>query len=304
MERQKRSWGSRPHLRVGAAVLMMLGVLGASAARAEEAMGLLPPIFQLVDPFGVAMLNPTRLGGETWFLDEDPLTDSRFDANHPISRNTDGSWKIRHNEVRLGVLTSTGYNQKRIASYDRDVLADQGYMQAPNDWKNVEMTGYVRLNRIQDPEDNFSWYARGGLHNGGEACEGTAYKGELHYDGRVRWQKEMWHPRYTQSPYSRLAPLPVGAWIGFKAVMRNVRDGTVRLQLWVDEDDNKLTWRKVLDLYDTGNWGEEAMPCPGLSAQVPITWGGPIATFRWDNAPDVDFKWLSVREIVPSLLVP
>jgi hypothetical protein len=32
---------------------------------------------------------------------------------------------------------------------------------------------------------------------------------------------------------------------------------------------------------------------------MPITWGGPIAVFRWDNANDVDFKWLSVREIQP-----
>jgi hypothetical protein len=30
---------------------------------------------------------------------------------------------------------------------------------------------------------------------------------------------------------------------------------------------------------------------------MPITWGGPLATFRWDSASDVDFKWLSVREI-------
>ena len=30
-----------------------------------------------------------------------------------------------------------------------------------------------------------------------------------------------------------------------------------------------------------------------------ITWGGPIATFRWDNAKDVDFKFRSVREIDP-----
>ncbi|MDF2737836.1 MAG: type protein, partial [Nitrososphaeraceae archaeon] len=31
-----------------------------------------------------------------------------------------------------------------------------------------------------------------------------------------------------------------------------------------------------------------------------ITWGGPIATFRWDKADDVDFKSFSVREIQPS----
>jgi hypothetical protein len=30
---------------------------------------------------------------------------------------------------------------------------------------------------------------------------------------------------------------------------------------------------------------------------MPLTWGGPIAMFRWDGASDVDFKWFSVREI-------
>ena len=31
--------------------------------------------------------------------------------------------------------------------------------------------------------------------------------------------------------------------------------------------------------------------------KMPITWGGPKATFRADNASDFDFKYLSVREI-------
>ena len=30
---------------------------------------------------------------------------------------------------------------------------------------------------------------------------------------------------------------------------------------------------------------------------MPITWGGPVATFRVDNSNDFDFKNLSVREI-------
>jgi len=43
----------------------------------------------------------------------------------------------------------------------------------------------------------------------------------------------------------------------------------------------------------------EATPAPAAPARagMPITWGGPIATFRWDSAEDVDFRWLSVREI-------
>ena len=34
-----------------------------------------------------------------------------------------------------------------------------------------------------------------------------------------------------------------------------------------------------------------------VKADQIITWGGPIATFRWDFAQDVDFRNLSVREI-------
>jgi hypothetical protein len=40
--------------------------------------------------------------------------------------------------------------------------------------------------------------------------------------------------------------------------------------------------------------------CGGRADQI-ITWGGPIVTFRWDGADDVDIKNFSVREIDYSL---
>ena len=30
-----------------------------------------------------------------------------------------------------------------------------------------------------------------------------------------------------------------------------------------------------------------------------VTWGGPIASFRWDNGNSIDIQNLSVREIAP-----
>ena len=44
--------------------------------------------------------------------------------------------------------------------------------------------------------------------------------------------------------------------------------------------------------------GRDATKCGGAPDQI-ISWGGPIATFRWDSTTDVDFKSLSVREIDP-----
>lgn len=39
--------------------------------------------------------------------------------------------------------------------------------------------------------------------------------------------------------------------------------------------------------------------CGASSASEIITWGGPTATFRIDQVDDIDFKWLSIREISP-----
>ena len=253
-----------------------------------------------VDVFGVTQIYPTKAGGEEWFLADDATGDPRFDPQDPITRNGDGSWKMENGQVRMHAMTSTGYDSGAIATYDRDTLAVQGYMQAPNDWKNVEMTGFVKVNAAQDASDNFAWYARGGRHSDPIACEGSAYKGSLHYDGRVRFQKESWHVSYDQSPYESATRSIVGRWVGFKTVIRNEvvnGDTQVRLELYLNDNADGVTWAKVYDMVDDGSWGGDSGNCGASDPAMAMTWGGPLATFRWDNADDVDFKWLSVREI-------
>jgi hypothetical protein len=246
------------------------------------------------------MIYPTKSGGETWFLKAEALKDSRFDPQDTITRNADGSWKMKSTQVRMHALTSTGYDSKKIPTYDRDVLASRGYMQAANDWKNVEMTGFVKVNAASNWSDNFAWYARGGRHTDSLACEGSSYKGGLHYDGRVRWEKESWHVSYDSLPYKTGTSSLKGRWVGFKSIMRNTTANgkpAVRLELWLNENADKVTWKKVYDTTDSGQLGGGAANCGGSVDAMPITWGGPLATFRWDSASDVDFKWLSVREI-------
>ena len=38
--------------------------------------------------------------------------------------------------------------------------------------------------------------------------------------------------------------------------------------------------------------------CGGAPDQL-ITWGSPVATFRWDKTDNVHFRNLSIREIEP-----
>jgi hypothetical protein len=252
------------------------------------------------DKFGIKKIYPTKPGGEEWFMNmQDPNNDPRT-KQIPMSKNADGSWKVTENQVRYGVYTSSGYHPDLVVR-DYSILAARGYMQSPNDWKNVEMTGQVKFNSGSD--DDWTWYARGGRNTGDgwpEGCEGTQYKGSLEYtSGRVRWAKEQWHVSYVFSPWKDSPASGDHKFVGFKVVMYNfVLDGrtAVKMESYVDpNNDNK--WQKVYDWVDKGGWGSAGGECKGTPDQI-ITWGGPQATFRWDNA-NIDIKNLSVREIVP-----
>jgi hypothetical protein len=288
-------WGKGRSLVLALAVVGNSALAGDADRRAEASLGV------GTDAFGVAMLYPTKAGGETWTLAADPRVDPRFEPQTTLTRNADGSWKVRDKQVRMQVLTSTGYSAAAIGTYAQDALASSGYMQAPNDWKNVELTGYVRVNAGGKRDENLSWQARGGEHTDSRPCEGTAYHGALHYDGRVRWQKESWHVSYVGSPYAQATSALRGRWVGFKAIMHNVTtpEGAtvVHLELWLDTKADGVSWARVYEMTDAGDWGGDASSCGGSVDAMPLTWGGPIAIFRWDGANDVDFKWLSVREI-------
>jgi len=253
------------------------------------------------DEFGVSMLYPSKAGGEAWFLGDDANRDPRFDPQDPVTRNEDGSWKMTESQVRMNVTTSTGYDTNAIETYDRDVLAEKGYMQAPNDWKNVEITGFVKVNQAEDETDNFAWYARGGRHTDSLACEGSAYKGDMHFDGRFRVAKETWHVSYQQGAYGPDSVEPLtGRWVGFKTVIRNTTVNgkpAVKTELWVNDNADKISWQKMYEIVDDGSMGGDSDQCGATDPTLPLTWGGPIVTFRWDSTTDVDFKWLSVREI-------
>jgi hypothetical protein len=254
---------------------------------------------------GIVQIYQTRPGGDEWFLKmEDPAADSRFDPKVTITKNPDGTWKAKSTKIRMNVFTNMGYDQNQITTYNQTELAVKGYMQSLGDWKNVEITGYVKVNAYSK-DDNFSWYTRGGTHTSSKGCEGTAYKGNLFYSGKVRFAKEQWHSGgYSFSQMISVTEPIKNKWVGFKFIVYNVlvqhetgqNITATRMESWIDQNDDG-NWTKVNDRLDSGGWGDEGVHCGGDQDQI-ITWGGPIATFRWDNASDVDFKHFSVREII------
>jgi hypothetical protein len=255
------------------------------------------------DKFGIKKIYSTKPGGEEWYMNmQDPNNDPRSKPPS-MSKNSDGSWRVSSDQVRYGVYTSAGYKPDDV-EIDHGVIASRGYMQSPNDWKNVEMTGQVKFNS-GDSGENWAWYARGGRHTGSgnpDGCEGSSLKGDLRYtDGTVRWAKEQWHVSYVFNSWKNSPASADGKFVGFKAMMYNTLingETAVKLELWVDPN-NDNNWQKVYDFIDQGGWGNDGGECNGEPDQI-ISWGGPIASFRWDGANSVDIKNLSVREIVPQ----
>lgn len=254
------------------------------------------------DLFGIKQIYQTKTGGNTWFMDmTNPSSDPRFDPQNTITKNSDGSWKIQNNKVRMTVFATDKdtYKNTPIPTFSRNDLANTGYMQLPSDWKNFEMTGYVKLNVASS--DEFTWYGRGGSHNDNNSgCEGSAYKGQLILDGGSRFAKESWHVNYDFTKKKYNTPSLLDKWVGFKFIVYNQPginfDQMVHMEIWADLQNNN-NWVMVDSFTDDG-WGSGASHCgPAIADNMPMTWGGPEVTFRADNASDIDFKYLSVREI-------
>src|SRR5688500_2157160 len=256
------------------------------------------------DIFGIKKLYETKNNGEEWYLNmNNPTSDSRFNPQNTITRNPDGSWKMKATQVRMAVYTSTGYDGDDIPTLDHSEIAANGYMLRPNDWRNFEMTQYVKVN-TSPSDDNFSPNGRGGRHTGDGTppvgCEGSSMKGDVFFSGKVRFAKEQWHVSYVFTSLKTPTTSIEDKWVGIKFIVYNFVQNNkvvVKTELWLDTN-NSGNFVKVDERVDNGGWGTEGVECGGAPDQI-ISWGGPITTFRWDTATDVDFKNLSVREIIP-----
>jgi len=259
------------------------------------------PAVARTDRFGIRELYQSKPGGEEWFMNMDTVNDSRS-GSPSLTKNADGSFKVSGQEnVRYRIYTSTGYHEP--PNTDQQQLAKQGYMLAPNDWKNVEMTGYVRVAQNELSDNHFTWYARGGIPTSTRGCEGTSIKGQIFVDGHTNFAKEQWHTGgyvFTPTKPSIVGSI-VGKWIGFKMVTYNFQENgktVVMMQNWIDKDNNG-NWVKIYEYVDRGGLGTQGSHCGAANPDQIITWGGPIATFGWDHFDVVDIKNFSIREIQP-----
>ncbi|MEW6604273.1 MAG: hypothetical protein AB1351_06240 [Thermoproteota archaeon] len=232
-----------------------------------------------VDRFGVREIYQTKPGGREWYFNTtDPRDGLTISPAAAELHHGAGAWKIGR---------ETDSDNTGLRMY---VISDG--------WRDVEMTGYVKL-KSYTIEEEFAWAVRAGKHTDDDPCDGTAYYGALSFAGRAWFQKEIAHVDggYTDKRHSDLTVEPLkDRWIGIKMIAYNIEQG-VKLELWVDNKaDNN--WVKLAETVDSGGWSSRVELC-GREPDHVISEQRSRVTFRVDNAT-FEMRDLSVREIIPE----
>jgi hypothetical protein len=299
----------------------------------------IPSIF-LLDQYST---NTDSKKAVPWFLDHDPREDSRIDEDskkvidkvtvegeNTLVKIKPSPGRNEDYQVRINVFAGDAVDFDNFEADDKSIpnqntMSRNGYMFKPNDWRNVEITEYIKVNEFGDEDRNGGKHAelqvRSGYHSDDVACEGTSYHFNVYEKkGRVKMEKELKHDNAVypnngdgedpSEDYKTKGLLGKG-WIGIKAVVHDTPDGVAvegYLNLDSPKDNDRPTnnWKLVLNKTDTGsNWhtanGKSVCPdsdSPEYSGRL-IKWGGPLVIFRSDNIKDLEWKWASVREIIP-----
>jgi hypothetical protein len=242
-------------------------------------------VFADPDKFGIEELYPTTDGGPVWFLNnEQPEADDNFlitSANNIELEEEDSD------SFALDAETGTEKHGVRLHANSPD-----------GEWKNVEMTGYFKLD---EGNDQFTLIARQGpTYNEDGGCGAYGYYGMLSANGDAYFKKKLFHHGgYTDRTAVRQGV--VGdlndRWVGIKMIAYNLDGGDVKLELWVDDGDETNDWQKATEYVDDGSWEVAGSGC-GRDGDETID-EGTRGGFRVDDS-QFEFKKLSIRDIVGS----
>jgi hypothetical protein len=255
----------------------MLAVLSASVP-----IMMTDEVLAVPDKFGIEELYPTADNSPVWFLNnEDPEDDENFlmTSHRHIKLHEEDSGVFR-----LDAETGTQKHGVRIHADSPD-----------DEWKNVEMTGYFKL---EDGDDEFTIIARQGpTYNDDGGCGAYGYYGMLSADGDAFFKKKLFH----HGGYSDRTAVEENVvddledrWVGIKLVVYDLNDDEVELELWVDDGDEENNWKKATEYVDDGDWEVSGSDCD--RSDDDIIEDGTRGGFRVDDS-EFEFKDLSIREI-------
>lgn len=274
-----------------------------------------------LDKFGVKMLFPSLSGGQSWYLSNRGLKGDSRVIGIPNSVkeyvNGDGSFHMTGTSALFYVTTLAGYNYQSAGglSLNHALCRVRQYMQSPRDWKNVEVTIYHMIDMF-DPVQysprtktyDLGIKCRTGSHSRVRDCQGCAYEIQAQlFPGAEKFfhRKEHWHDCHADTDRQGITfsfSSVMRRMVGQKFVAFNIVDQStgrvtaVRLQHWWNDNGDGVTWTKVNETVDNGNWGMLDGQCGGNRDEI-IIWGGPLIGFFWNDFTGVCYKWMSIREI-------
>src|SRR5688572_705563 len=240
-------------------------------------------VFAAPDKFGIDQLYATADDGPTWFLNNEEPED---DNNFLMTSAEDIELEEEDSDVfALDAETGTQRHGVRIHA---DSPADE--------WKNVEMTGYFKL---EEGNDQFTLIARQGpSYNDDGGCGAYGYYGMLSAEGEAYFKKKLFHHGGGYSDRTAVEENVVdnlgNRWVGVKMVVYDLAGDDVKLELWIDDGNQQNKWKKATEYIDDGDWEVSGSDCDRSSDD--IIEEGTRGGFRVDDSK-FEFKNLSIREI-------
>lgn len=195
-------------------------------------------------------------------------------------------------------VNPSGLTQRETWRTSPDYLSD------PLDFGDQELTAYVRVRGLHDPQRAaITLKVRGGEHTQRDPARASCTMmtfATRHGAAVSRFGKELEHPRhdYVSLPLLYPAALEEGRWVGLKLVslIDPADSEAVLYQLYVDDQPFDTQGRPRNRFRLLSEYVDRAGQSTGEYDRV-VDWGGSVSTLRVDGVDAVDVAILSVRPI-------
>jgi hypothetical protein len=243
------------------------------------------------DHFGVKMLYPTAPNGRIFNAPLDSgqtrtLRSGQRDGTSDLCPLGDGTYTI----------TPAAAEMKMAGNAPRAYVYDAARSKM---FENVEITAYYKsvatTSGISPGYQGFEIGVRGQHELGGSNAK--VYYSRHSLNGTWWRLKEDVHPTSHDVTIKTGVTFNKNTWLGMKFVVRNMSNGNVRLESYLDTTDgaNGGTWTKMFDFTDTnGAWSG----LPVYNGKTPNC-GCHSSFIRTDNSVDFRVKKWSIREVAP-----
>jgi len=290
---------------------------------------------------GILQLYAFNQTGHRWGLELNP-EQLPYNSGTTVVPTSQGWWVNQGpDQARIRNEVSTpnfAHNRPNLGTgpppYDQGLWRKLGYMDKPDDYKNIEASGLYYIPPYCSKAAGtcgpmaVDMVMRGGVQQSGTPynCQAPSYHVAFAWSGDdqgARLERDIDHaggptggPRGYCKPCINGKELSGGAGIptiepgqpfGLKTVLYNNAENTkVHIDVYLDTTGVGNHWQLLWSYIDQG--GDPRIDsvrapsqCAGADPNLPVTWGGPVGTSFRINAQGVQFRQLTVQEMQPPI---